>query len=469
MASTFFGLNTALSGLVAQQRALNTVNHNIANANTEGFTRQRVDMAAAPAYALPAYNNPVGPGQQGTGVVTAEHSRLRDQFTDLQFRAQNAAFGQFEARSGSLDRLNQVIDEPGPTGINTLLGKFWDGWQALSRTPEAPSAREAIRAAGISLSEGFQDMRAQLVSSQTEANGRIGETVVQVNAAANQLNTLNQAIAKVTAVGQTPNDLLDQRDVLIDAISKSANIAVTTPAANGKVSVTLGGQLLVDGTTDTVNALAVSGAGVVTVGAAVATVTDGSLRGQIDIRDTVIGGVGGYIDQLDTLAATVITEVNNRHAAGYALDGTTGNNFLTGTSAANMAVDPTVITSINKIAASDTAANLPGGGNNAVRLAQLQDVVLTIGASTTTINGFYQGVISRLGVDTDQADRLAQVQKGVLDSAISRRDAVSGVNLDEEVSDMVRFQKSYSAAARMITTLDDMLETIVNRMGIVGR
>jgi flagellar hook-associated protein 1 len=257
--------------------------------------------------------------------------------------------------------------------------------------------------------------------------------------------------------------------VLIDSISKSANIAVTTPAANGKVSVTLGGQLLVDGTTDTVNALAVSGAGVVTVGAAVATVTDGSLRGQIDIRDTVIGGVGGYIDQLDTLAATLITEVNTRHAAGFGLDGTTGNNFLTGTSAANMAVDPAIVASINKIAASDTAANLPGGDDNAVSLAQLQDVVLTIGASTTTINGFYQGVISRLGIDTDQADRLAQVQKGVLDSAISRRDAVSGVNLDEEVSDMVRFQKSYSAAARMITTLDDMLETIVNRMGLVGR
>jgi flagellar hook-associated protein 1 len=469
MASTFFGLNTALSGITAHQRALNTVTHNITNANTEGFTRQRVNMAAAPAYALPAYNNPVGPGQQGTGVVVSEHARLRDQFSDLQFRSQNAAFGQFEARSNSLDRLNQVIDEPGPTGINSLLGKFWEGWQALSRDPASSSAREATRAAGVSLTEGFQDMRAQLVDSQTEAGQRIGETVTQVNLAATQINTLNQAISKVVAVGQIPNDLMDQRDVLIDSISKVANIAVTTPGTNGKVSVTLGGQLLVDSTTDTTNALAVSGAGVVTVGAAVATVTDGSLRGQIDMRDTVIGGAGGYLDQLDTLAAAVIAQVNTRHAGGFALDATTGNNFLAGTNAGDIAVDAAVLASTDKIAASDTAANVPGGGNNAVLLAQLQYVVLPIGASTTTINGFYEGLIARLGIDADQADRLAQVQKGVLDVATTRRDAVSGVNIDEEVTDMLRFQKSYSAAARMMTTLDGMLETIVNRMGIVGR
>ena len=118
---------------------------------------------------------------------------------------------------------------------------------------------------------------------------------------------------------------------------------------------------------------------------------------------------------------------------------------------------------------SATAADLPAGADNAVALAQLQFLVQTIGTSTTTIDGFYQQFVAKLGVDADQAYRMADVQMGVLDAALARRDSVSGVNLDEEAVDMVRFTKSYNAAARMVTAVDEMLETIINRMGIVGR
>ncbi len=469
MASTFFGLSTALSGLVTHQRALNTTTHNIANVNTEGYTRQRVNMEASLAFPQPAVNTEVAPGQIGTGVQIAEYARLRDQFVDLQYRAQAAAHGQFDARSATLDRLNQVIDEPGDTGITDLLSRFWGSWQALSLNPESSATREAVRAAGDLLAQGFQDTRAQLVASQTEADTRITATVDQLNLWAGQINDLNQAIAKVNAVGMSPNDLMDQRDLLIDGIAAAGNVAVTTPGPNGKISLAFGGQVLVDGTSDTVNPVAVSGAGVVTVGAGVATVTDGSLRGLIDVRDTVIGGAGGYIAALDQIAATVITQVNARHAAGFALDGSTGNQFFQGADAASMAIAAGVQGSADLIAASATAAGVPGDADNAVSLAQLQYVVMPIGANTTTMGGAWAAWVSRLGVDTDQATRLAEVQQGVLDVATARRDAVGGVNMDEEVADMVRFQKSYNAAARMITTLDSMLETIVSRMGIVGR
>ena len=169
------------------------------------------------------------------------------------------------------------------------------------------------------------------------------------------------------------------------------------------------------------------------------------------------------------LAASVAGSVNARHAAGVGLDGSTGIAFFTGATAATLATSAAINGSTDAIAASDTAGNLPSGADNAVDMAQLQFVVQTIGTATTTLDGFYQQMVARIGVDTDQASRMTQVQQGVLDAAQARRDGVSGVNLDEEMSDMVRFQKSYNAAARMITTLDEMLETIISRMGVVGR
>ncbi|MBY0398094.1 MAG: flagellar hook-associated protein FlgK, partial [Thermoleophilia bacterium] len=206
-----------------------------------------------------------------------------------------------------------------------------------------------------------------------------------------------------------------------------------------------------------------------TVGGTPTTISSGSLRGLVDVRDAVIGGAGGYIAQLDALAGAVAASVNARHAAGFGLDGGTGRNFFSGTTAATIAVSAPVMASVDAIAASDTTAGLPGGADTSVAIAQLQFLVQPIGASTTTLDGFYQQMVARVGVDTDQANRMAAVQRGVLEAAGSRRDAVSGVNVDEELADMIRFQKSYNSAARMITTLDEMLETIVNRMGIVGR
>lgn len=469
MPSTFFGLNTALSGLLTNQRALDTTNHNLANLNTEGYTRQRVQMSTTLPYSQPGLNNAVAPGQIGTGVQIAEYARLRDAYVDTQYRSQAAALGQSEARSTALDQLNQLIDEPGDSGLTSLLGAFWGSWQALSTNADSPAVREGVRSAGEALAMGFRDTHAQLVQGQTEASNRIGSTVAEANLLANQVNDLNQAIAKVVAVNKTPNDLLDQRDLVIDKIAKIGNVTLTPVGNLGRVTVALGGQVLVNGATDTTSALAVDAAGNVTVGGVAASVTDGSLRGLIDIRNTVIGGTGGYLEQLDNLVSSLMTEVNNRHAAGVGLDSSTGNAFFQGTGAADIALSAPVAASTDAIAAAAAAGDLPAGGDAAVGLAQLKVVVLPIGTNSATLDGYWASMVSTLGVDTDQAQRLARVQQTVLDVAQGRRDSTSGVNMDEEVADMVRFQQSYNAAARMITTLDGMLETIVNRMGMVGR
>lgn len=183
----------------------------------------------------------------------------------------------------------------------------------------------------------------------------------------------------------------------------------------------------------------------------------------------MIGGAQGYIAKLDAMAASLITETNTRHSAGFGLDGSTGNDFFAGADASDIAVSAAVKGSTDVIAASSTAADLPGGSGNSVSMAQLRFANLAIDGATTTIDGAWGAWVSKLGSDTDQANRLREVQQNVLHVATSRRDAVSGVSLDEEMADMVRFQKSYNAAARMITTMDGILETIVTRMGLVGR
>ncbi|MEW6583460.1 MAG: flagellar hook-associated protein FlgK [Actinomycetota bacterium] len=470
MGSTFFGLNTALTGLTAQQKALYTTTHNLANASTEGYTRQRVTMAAAPAFANPSANTMLSAGQIGTGVEVKAFARLRDQFIDVQYRQQYAAMGQWDARSDQLGRINQVISEPSDTGLSAALERFWASWHALSIAPESASAREAVRTTADTVTAAFKSLNTQLTQAQTETDAKIADRVSVANSLAAQVNTLNQQIAKVVNLGQQPNDLMDERDRLLDQLGNIALITVTTPSAtNGKVSVSIGGQLLVDSTTNAVNALAVDSSGNVTVGGTGVTLTDGSLRGLIDVRYSVIGGTSGYLARLDNLANALVSSVNTQHAAGYALDGTTGNSFFTGSGAAGIALHSGIVGSLNKIAAASTAADVPGGAGNAVLIAQVKNLNQVIGGTTTTVDGYYQSIVSKIGIDADQAFRLQLVQKGVTDATANRRDAVAGVNMDEELSEMVKFQKSYNAAARMMTTIDEMLETIVNRMGIVGR
>jgi flagellar hook-associated protein 1 len=468
MTSTFFGLNVALSGIMAQQRALNTVSHNITNAGTPGYSRQRVELAASPAHPFPGVNTAVGAGQIGTGVLALQHSRVRDQFADITVRAQAALVGEWGTRASGLRTLDSIIDEPGETGITSLLSRYWSAWQGLSIQPDSAASREGVRAAGVGLAQGLNDLNGRLEQARTEADTRIGLQVGRVNDLAGQLNEINKKIAVVVATGQAPNDLRDLRDLLIDELSGYAGITISSTGLD-KLSIAVGTQLLVDGSSDTVNSLAIDGAGAATVGGVGVTMGSGSLRGLVDLRDSVIGGPAGYIAQLDTLAASVIASVNAAHAAGFGLDGSTGNVFFTGTGAGNFAVSSAVMTSVDAIAASGSAGGLPSDADNAVAVAQLQFVVQTIGMSTTTIDGFYQQFVAKLGVDADRAYRMEQVQRGVLDAALARRDSVSGVNLDEEAADMVRFTKSYNAAARMVTAVDEMLETIINRMGIVGR
>jgi flagellar hook-associated protein 1 FlgK len=401
-------------------------------------------------------------------VQAYDHVRLRDQFADNQFRTATSTLGQYEARTEMLEPLDTLVDEPDGTGLSKLLQEFWSSWQGLTQQPDSAASREAVSRAGEALGLGLNEMSAQLTALENEADQRISLHVTRVNDIATQINTLNQEVAELVQVGLTPNDLLDERDRLVDELAEYANVSVTQPAGGLRISVAIGAELLVDSVTDTTQTLAVDAAGAATLSGNATTISDGRLRGLIDMRETVIPG---YRTTLDTLAADIVAEVNAQHQVGFGLDGVSGRDFFdpAGTTSATIALDAAVIASTDVIAASDLAANVPGGGANAIAIAQVQFDTHAIGAQTTTIDGYHALWIAQVGIDTDRSTRMAQVQQAVLDGAIQRRDKVAGVNLDEEVTDMIRFQQAYNAAARMMTTLDEALDVIVNRMGIVGR
>jgi flagellar hook-associated protein 1 FlgK len=276
----------------------------------------------------------------------------------------------------------------------------------------------------------------------------VTDTINQVNSIGSQIAQLNDAIAKATASGDTPNDLLDKRDVMIDQLSQLGNVTLTNTTL-GQVDVAIGGAALVTGATSAT--LAESD---------MTSLTSGKLAGLIALRDTTIPG---YQSQLDTLASTLITATNTQHAAGFDLNGNPGGAFFSGTSAATIGVSAAITANPALIAASGNGT--PGNSDNALALAGIRNQAL-IGAST--IDTAYSQLVTKVGSDTQQAHTSLATAELLTNSLQDKRDSVSGVSLDEEMTNLVRYQRGYQASSRAMSAMDDMLDTLISRTGRVG-
>jgi flagellar hook-associated protein 1 FlgK len=445
--STFFGLHTALSGILAQQRALDVTAHNVANANTVGYSRQEATLVATPGFPAPSINGSGIVGQIGTGVTVEQYRRLRDSFIDIQLRAQTMRRGQQEAVSDGLDEVELALAEPGDTGIQSLLDRFWDAWQDVSNTPENLATRKALVQAASSLADGIRSVDAQLTTIATQSGQQIGIHLDEINSIGARILALNTQIANTTASGDTPNDLFDQRDVLVDRLAELGNVSVANGVLN-TIDVTFGGATLVNGTTSSAT-LAESD---------LTSLTAGRLAGLVSLRDTI---VPGYRAQLDAIASSLVTQTNAIHATGFDLSGAAGGAFFApgGTTAATIAVDPTITASAARIAASG-AAGAPGNADVALALAALR--------SGPAISGAYRALVTQIGSDTQEAHRARANAELLTDALMDRRDSVSGVSLDEEMTNMTRFQRGYQASARALSVMDEMIDQLVNRTGRVG-
>ncbi|WP_354699770.1 hypothetical protein DSM112329_00025 [Paraconexibacter sp. AEG42_29] len=432
--SSFTGLQTSLRALMAQQAALDTTAHNIANINTVGYTRQTTELSAALPYTLPAGITQTGSGAQiGAGVDVLAFKRAREVFGDLQYRAQQMLGGQASTQAQALDQAQDLAGEPSDTGINHLLSKYYDAWQDVADHPESTSAKAALVGHAKSLATAINQLDKGLAQIQTTAAGAYAQqtgAAGPVQTAATEIAALNGGIKDALARGQSPNDLLDRRDLLLDQLSALGQLS-TTDLGGGAISVQFG-----DAAAPLVNDTTVTWPQTLTAA------TGGKLGALIDLGSPT-GTIGAYRADLDAVASSLATTTNAIHPTA----------FFSGTTAASL----TVVATSATVAAGSTAA--AGANDLALSLAALRG-----GGTDTT----YAGLIQNMGAGAADAQRRADTAKSLSASADQRRQSVSGVSLDEELTDMLKFQRGYQAASRALSTMDEMLDVLINRTGRVG-
>jgi flagellar hook-associated protein 1 len=446
--STFMGLETTLRGLIASQSALDVTGHNIANANTPGYSRQVATMTASPAYTDPSVSGPAAAGQLGTGVTVGSINRVRDSYLDVQYRAQSMRQGAAEATEDGLNQIQGALNEPSDSGLSSLLSAYWSAWGDVSNSPENLATRQSLAQAASSLADGFNSLSSQMSTIQTQTAQNVTSTIGQVNSIGTQVAQLNAAIAHQEVAGNQPNDLLDQRDVLLDTLSKIGNVSIAQ-GQNGSVDVTIGGASLVSGAT--ANTIAETD---------MTSLSSGTLSGLITLRDTTIPA---YQSSLDTIASTLISQTNAQSAAGFDLNGNAGGAFFTGTDAATIGVNPAIVATPGLIAASSNGQ--PGNADNALAMSNMQATPLIAGASIDTA---YSQLVTKIGADTQDAMNTNNNATALVTAVDNNRQSVSGVSLDEEMTNMLRFQRGYQASSRALTAMDEMIDQLINRTGKAG-
>jgi flagellar hook-associated protein 1 len=478
MSSVSSLLETARRALVAQQVGLNVTGHNIANANTDGYSRQQANLQTTTAQRMSA-------GFLGTGVAVTGIERLRNRFVDQQIRTTNDSLGSATAEQSILMQVEATFNELGTVGLNDALSEYFQAWQEVSTSPEDAIARTTLLQQGSNLTSSFHRLSDEMTSLRSSIRDDVGSKIDELNTLAEQIGELNTQIIRAGNGGANAADLQDKRDLKIAQLSKLANISVAEDK-NGGVNISVGGMSLVSG----------GATRSLTYRAGTATTIQGTSFEQMvvvsadDNRETQLTGgeiggllktynstLPGYLGNLNQVARAVITEVNRLHATGYGLHvpPTTGINFFSGTDAATIGIDLTDTSGgaapgsnpdVNNIAASAVAGE---EGNNAIALLIADTLTrspLSDSGGNTLLGGssisqFYQNLVSRVGTDVSSADQTVSVQEALMSQLTSQRDDVSAVSLDEEMTNIIKFQRAYEAAARMVNVADDLLQTII--------
>ncbi|MFH1734900.1 MAG: flagellar hook-associated protein FlgK, partial [bacterium] len=430
MAGLFDAVCLAKRSLMAQQWAMTTSAHNVANVNTPGYTRQKAMLESFnPALEIPA-------GLLGMGVDVGEITRMRNRYLDRQVLAekQNQGFLYFE--NTALAQVETILGETSGYGISGILDEFWAGWSDLSNDPENSSVRVALQQKGEQLTQSLNDLHVDLTNQQKELNQQLSGFVGQVNQLTSQIASLNNDIANQVNQGMMPNDLMDQRDLLVDELSTLANITVQDET-NGSVSVWLGGNILVyDDSAQQMTLKELPGSegklnGIVWAGNnSEVNVQSGQIGALLLVRDEVIPEL---IAGLDEFAVSLATQVNAIHQTGYGLDGSTGVDFFNAntTGAADIALSLEVSQDEGKIAAS--ADGSAGNGEIALSIFNLQNELLMSG-ETDTLNGYYASLAADVGALKQTAENELFQSEVSLAQLENWKASAEGVSLDEEMA-----------------------------------
>ena len=490
MTGTFAGLTRATSSLYAQQRGLDVTGQNIANVNTEGYSRQRAELQSIGGSTVPAVWS--RPSIVGGGVQAEDVTRIRDLFLESRAQAEGATSARLTAQSAGLNEVEAAFREPGDSGIQSLMATVWSAYGDVSKAPNDIAARNNLLATMQTLVGGIQTTRATLDRTWDQTHSNLQTLVSEANTTAQGVADLNQAIAAATAAGYPANELADRRDVLVQKLAQSVG-ATSTRGANGMVDVSVGGNTLIAGTqalrltvagpTDPGAVTPSSTAGLTAVpalplsspriliqpGATPVAVdgTAGGMLGSLGPNSAQGTSIVSYRAQLDDFAAALATMINTQNAAGYDRTGAPGGPLLAPSS--GTAVTAATISLASTDPARIAAATYPPDAQGPSSEGGNADAVFRNSLQPSGPDGIYRSLIVNLGVQSAVATRNVDIQTVIAGQVDSARESVSGVNLDEELTNMLQFQHAYAAAGRLISAIDETLDVLINRTGIVGR
>ena len=590
MSGLFSTFNIAKSGMTVQQKSIDVTSHNIANANTPGYTRQVARIVTSRAYGGITMGSSTQPGQIGTGAEISKIDRIRDTFLDYQVRSENSILGKNQSRYDYLYQVESIFNEPSTTGISSLVSKFYDSFQELSKQPNSSNSRTVAAQQTLALTDALNSTYRQLESLKNNAQDMLKSDVTDINSLLSQIDRVNQEIITVTVSGNTPNDLMDKRDSLLDELSGKFAITVEKDKFNGITvrptdSGIMGANTLVNSspnreisTFSYVTAVEKDSSGDYTITyykngdmsneknketLKVTGMNDAQAKEIMDnriiwadnsgqaarsdgfpIKSTEVinyqqlmmfksdnGNVGGlvsvqkdiedYMTQLNKLAKSIALSVNavhsqsetatnddlpffvNSEVAKYDADGNLikGADVVQGEadiSAKNITVNKEILDDVMKIITGTDIDSGEGDGSRALAIAQLKDTLIRIqdmngtiinredlfdpliGGSKLTAGGlgsvlgitsslsgikvesYFKDTIDRLGVQAQEAARMVVNQETLLYSIEETRASVSGVSLDEEMANLVQFQHAYNANAKIISTIDELLDVVIN-------
>ena len=473
MSNLTSALEIGRSALRAQQIGLNVAGNNIANVNTPSYSRKGVKLTTT----VPVLG-------VGTGVQVTSLTRVRDRFIDTQLRFEGGNVGQLEAleeamltieaiftelAGGGATEAGAVFTQSGGSALSGSFSRFFNAFQDLANNPESQTARAVVREEATYLTDQFHRLWDQLSMLRSDLDKEFQYTVEEVNRLTRQIANMN---TKILSAKESPTDvagdLEDERDRLIDELSRMITMSarykedgtITIQALEGQ------GIMLVEGGHS--NDLGFRP--VVRSGASVSDLTQadtgalvspgsGKLEGIMIARDEK---VVAFQESIDFLAGTLVTEVNAVHAGGFGLDGSSGTEFFNSarTTAREMVVADAIQNDLDKIAAS-TSATGTGDGSNALALSDLRAERI-LGGATQTVEEYYAGLIGQVGAEAKEIYTDAEGQRLVIDQIETRRKNLQGVSINEEAISLILFQRAYQAAARIVTTVDEMMQTAVN-------
>jgi flagellar hook-associated protein 1 FlgK len=443
-------MNSAMNSLIANQLALSVASNNISNAQTPGYSRERVDLTPA---------GPAGPDGVGDGVSILGVEALRDQLTTSRLNQETSARSAQDSMQQALHDIQGAFNDSNGTGMMSELTAFFNSFQTLSTDPTSMTNREGVKQSALALIDAFHSQASNLQNQQSLANQAVSTDVDKINSLTTRIAGITQQIQQLEGGGQQQNALRDQRGQLVQQLSQIADVReVNDSDGSYQLSLASGPALVLNGSAQALTAKQGAGGSYSVVSGnqdVTSQITSGDLGAQLQLRDQV---VPGYLNQLDQLAFQVTQQVNGIHSGGYTLDGNTGINFFTPLSSASGAasaieVSSDITSSTRNIAASQDGSS--GDNSAAIALGNL------------SVTDQYSSLVYNVGRDAAAAQSGFQEHDALVTQLQNRQQSVSGVSIDEETANILQFQQSYQASAKLISSVDQMMQTALAMVGTV--